>query len=70
MVLVIVLIVASTALLSWRWVTGIDYMMKNHPDYKGEDLFDEDLHSDDSITKMAGRDGWDDNKVHTEGDIW
>jgi len=22
------------------WVNGIDYMDKNHPDYKGEDLFD------------------------------
>ena len=33
------------------------------PDYKGEDLFDDD------VTKMAGRDGWDDNKVHTEGDF-
>jgi hypothetical protein len=26
-----------------QWVNGIDYMHKNHPDYKGEDLFDEDL---------------------------
>lgn len=24
------------------WVQGIDYMQKNHPDYKGEDLFGED----------------------------
>jgi hypothetical protein len=23
-------------------VCGLDYMEKNHPDYKGEDLFDED----------------------------
>jgi hypothetical protein len=23
------------------WVRGIDYMHKNHPDYKGYDLFDE-----------------------------
>lgn len=23
-------------------VQGIDYMKKNHPDYKGEDLFDEE----------------------------
>ena len=30
------------ALISWRWVEGIDYMHKNHPDYKGYDLFDED----------------------------
>jgi hypothetical protein len=24
------------------WVNGIDYMQKNHPDYKGLDLFDEE----------------------------
>jgi hypothetical protein len=29
------------ALISWRWVEGIDYMQKNHPDYKGDDLFGE-----------------------------
>ena len=23
------------------WVIGIDYMKKNHPDYKGDDLFGE-----------------------------
>jgi hypothetical protein len=45
-------------------------MMKNHPDYKGEDLFDEDLHSDNDVTKTAGRDGWDDNSIHAEGDMW
>jgi hypothetical protein len=31
--------------LSWAWVTAIDGMKKNHPDYKGEDflsLDDED----------------------------
>lgn len=22
----------------WFWVKGIDYMQKNYPDYKGEDL--------------------------------
>jgi len=24
--------------IAWRWVVGIDYMQKNHPDYKGEDF--------------------------------
>lgn len=28
-------------LISWRWVVGIDYMKKNHPDYTGDDLFGE-----------------------------
>ena len=26
------------AIISWLWVTGIDNMKKNHPDYKGEDF--------------------------------
>lgn len=37
--LVILLIVAPIALF---WVSGIDYMDKNHPDYKGKDLFNEE----------------------------
>ena len=32
--------------ISVLWVSGIDYMEKNHPDYKGEDLFDEDEKND------------------------
>ena len=28
-------------IISILWVRGIDYMHKNHPDYKGYDLFDE-----------------------------
>jgi len=67
--LVIGLIIAAATLVSWRWVKGIDYMIKNHPDYKGEDLFDEDLHSDNDVTKTAGRDGWNDEAIHTEQDF-
>ena len=26
------------AIVSFFWVRGIDYMKKNHPDYKGEDF--------------------------------
>ena len=38
-------IFAATAVVVWFWVRGIDYMKENHPDYKGEDLFDEgDIH--------------------------
>lgn len=28
--------------ISIAWVNGIDYMKKNHPDYKGEDFLDWD----------------------------
>lgn len=41
------------AIVSFFWVRGIDNMKKNHPDYKGEDLFGE----------------WDDDKIHSEGDF-
>ena len=27
----------------YNYIRGIDYMDKNHPDYKGEDLFDEEI---------------------------
>lgn len=40
-ILVFVVMSIVIGLISWRWVVGIDYMMKNHPDYKGEDLFGE-----------------------------
>lgn len=40
--IVILFIIFFLGLLSWAWVRGIDYMQKNHPDYKGEDLFGED----------------------------
>ena len=30
------------AIAATFWVRGIDYMKENHPDYKGEDLFNEE----------------------------
>jgi len=64
---VILFMVIGTAFLSWSWVSGIDYMKENHPDYKGEDFLDWD--DDDCVTKTAGRDAWDDNTIHSEGDF-
>ena len=63
LVLFIVLLAGGIA---WIWVRGIDYMKQNHPDYKGEDFLNWDS---DDVTKTAGRDGWDDNLVHTEGGL-
>lgn len=31
-----------SAIVAIFWVRGFDYMKKNHPDYKGYDLFDEE----------------------------
>jgi len=46
------MILPVLAVVSYFWVRGIDYMHKNHPNYKGEDFlsWDED----------------DENKNHTE----
>ena len=60
-------VVIGTTLLSWAWVRGIDYMKENHPDYKGEDFLD--CGEDECVTKTAGRDAWDDNNIHSEGDF-
>ena len=39
MIIAIISMVVAVGVISWRWVVGIDYMQKNHPDYKGDDLF-------------------------------
>ena len=39
-----------------QWVNGIDYMHKNHPDYKGEDLFDEDLETNNDPILLSDED--------------
>ena len=38
----IMLGIAILSSLVWLWAGGIDYMNKNHPDYKGEDFFNEE----------------------------
>ena len=52
MELAITIVVVSivSIIVGILWVNGIDYMHKNHPDYKGEDLFDEDK-KDEKKTK-------------------
>jgi hypothetical protein len=42
MVGLIIFTIAIAASLVWLWVGGIDYMKQNHPDYKGEDFFNEE----------------------------
>ena len=42
----LIILIALTALLLgsliWIWIGGIDHMAKNHPNYKGEDFFNEE----------------------------
>ena len=35
--------VAALFITIWLWVSAIDYMKENYPDYKGEDFLDDDL---------------------------
>jgi hypothetical protein len=34
---------AIAFVITYNWLKGIENMHKNHPGYKGEDLFDEDV---------------------------
>jgi hypothetical protein len=49
--LIIIGIISVVAgVLAFLWADGIDYMSKNHPDYKGEDFLD----WDDNKTNSEG----------------
>lgn len=37
--IVAIIIFSFSALIAFFWVRGLDYMIENHPDYKGDDLF-------------------------------
>ncbi len=52
------------ATISYLWVSAIDNMRRNYPDYKGEDFLNWDLEETKKETKLPD---WDDNTVHTEG---
>jgi hypothetical protein len=64
MLAAIIITITISILVSILWVRGITNMKKSHPDYKGEDFLNWDVEKN-----TAGRDGWDDNIVHTEGEI-
>jgi hypothetical protein len=40
--LIIILGLAILGVIVYNWVENIEYMQKNHPDYKGEDFLGED----------------------------
>jgi hypothetical protein len=43
MIGLIILAIAILASIIWLWVGGIDYMVQNHPEYKGEDFLNLDI---------------------------
>ncbi len=61
----IIITASFSALISFFWVRGIDYMHTNHPDYKGEDFLDWGKEDAPWETKKE----WDDNTAHTEGGL-
>lgn len=40
-----------SSLIGWRLIRGIDYMDRNYPNYKGEDLFEEKLPNEKKTNK-------------------
>lgn len=47
MIGIILFILAVSFSIAWLWAGGIDYMMKYHPDYKGEDFLNWETNEDD-----------------------
>ena len=41
--LIIILGLAILGVIVYNWVENIEYMQKNHPNYKGEDFLGEDV---------------------------
>jgi hypothetical protein len=51
LVISIFVCVVVSVFIGIQWVNGINYMQDNYPDYRGEDLFDEDLTTEKKPTK-------------------
>lgn len=47
-------ILIGLSFLIWAWVRSVDYLVEEE---------------DDDFLTSAGRDGWDDNNIHSEGDF-
>lgn len=61
---VYLIMLVCVGIISYLWVSAIDNMMKNHPDYKGEDFLN---WGEEDIKGKIKSHEWDDNQVHTEG---
>lgn len=59
---IILIIGLIVGFLTWAWIEGIDDMLENHPDYKGEDFLED-------YPPHTQEDKWDDNKQHTKQNI-
>lgn len=55
---VVLFIVFGIGLITWVMTKSVDYLMDDEIDVDENDFL-----------TSAGRDGWDDNSVHSEGDF-
>ena len=53
MIVMIVIGIIIIGIGAWCWVTNIDYMRTKYPDYKGEDLFEDDEDDKKPSTAMV-----------------
>jgi hypothetical protein len=53
LVISIFVCVVVSVFIGIQWVNAIDYMNTKYPEYKGEDLFDEDLTKKDEKNKRT-----------------
>jgi glycosyltransferase involved in cell wall biosynthesis len=58
MTILLIGVFLALVLLVWAWVTGIDFMNKNHPDYKGEDWLTWDEEDKKTILMPARFTSW------------
>jgi hypothetical protein len=58
MLLVYGFILIGLSFLIWAWVKSVDYLVEDEIDVDENDFL-----------TSAGRDGWDDNNIHSEGDF-
>lgn len=58
MFVVVLFILFGIGLITWVMTKSVDYLMDDEIDVDGNDFL-----------TSAGRDGWDDNSVHSEGDF-
>lgn len=61
---VYLIMLLCAGIISYLWVNAIDNMMKNHPDYKGDDFLN---WGEKELKDKTETHEWDDNQVHTEG---
>ena len=50
-IIVVIISFSFAGLISYFWVSGLDHMIKNHPDYKADDFLNWDNDEDNENDK-------------------